>query len=224
VLQRWLEWGIDRMERGAMEVTIAGGAIRRRSVWRLPGCEQTVTQEERFSLQQDAAGALRIEQRLAIPRRLDDLPRVGLRVLLAPDLDRLEYYGRGPGENHSDRLRGYPLARYRSTAAAEHVPYVVPQACGNHTEVRWLAVTDGGGRGLQVAFDQPGEFSLNPYGDAALFKARHTKDLAPDDVLHLHLDHRQRGVGTGACGPDTLPQYRVGGGHHRFAVTVMPLR
>jgi beta-galactosidase len=32
----------------------------------------------------------------------------------------------------------------------------------------------------------------------------------------VHLDHKNRGVGTGACGPDTLPRYRIGGGRYRF--------
>jgi beta-galactosidase len=222
VLQRWLDWGLDRLERQVESVEAGGRSIERVSTWHLPGSNEVVRQRERFTLARAADatmnGSVHIEQVVEVPPALNDLPRVGLLARLSPRLDRLEYYGRGPEENHSDRLRGYPLARYRSTAEQEHVPYVVPQSCGNHAEVRWLAVTDENGRGLEVEFDRPGEFSLSRYGDAALHRARHQKDLRPDGHLHLHLDHLQRGVGTGACGPDTLPRYRVGAGKHRFAL------
>ena len=59
---------------------------------------------------------------------------------------------------------------------------------------------------------------MSRYSDAALAAARHPTDLIADDVLHLHLDHRQRGLGTASCGPDTLPAYLIGHGEHRFAL------
>ena len=49
-----------------------------------------------------------------------------------------------------------------------------------------------------------------------MFAARHTVDLTRRETIEVHLDHKNRGVGTGACGPDTLPRYRIGGGHYRF--------
>ncbi|MBW2233402.1 MAG: hypothetical protein JRH17_23735, partial [Deltaproteobacteria bacterium] len=36
------------------------------------------------------------------------------------------------------------------------------------------------------------------------------------DDIHVHLDAAVRGVGTGACGPDTLPAYRVSAGRRRW--------
>jgi beta-galactosidase len=33
----------------------------------------------------------------------------------------------------------------------------------------------------------------------------------------VHIDAAMRGMGTGACGPDTLPPYRAGPGTYRFS-------
>ena len=35
---------------------------------------------------------------------------------------------------------------------------------------------------------------------------------------------RKRGLGTASCGPDTLPQYRIPAGTHRFAYRLRPYR
>jgi hypothetical protein len=40
----------------------------------------------------------------------------------------------------------------------------------------------------------------------------------------VHADLAQRGVGTGACGPDTLPRYRIPAGRHRFRLHLRPFR
>ena len=65
--------------------------------------------------------------------------------------------------------------------------------------------------------DAPAQFSVGHFAVDDLFAARHPVDLTRLDSVELHLDHCNRGVGTGACGPDTLPQYRAGGGRYRFA-------
>jgi beta-galactosidase len=130
-------------------------------------------------------------------------------------LEGLCYYGRGPEENYVDRQFGYPLGRYDSTVDAEYVPYVVPQEHGNHTDVRWLALYDGE-IGLLFQPREPAQFSVSHFTDEDMFKARHTVDLTRRETIDVHLDYKNRGVGTGACGPDTLPQYRIGGGRYRF--------
>jgi beta-galactosidase len=52
--------------------------------------------------------------------------------------------------------------------------------------------------------------------------ATHTPDLTPRREVIVNLDVRQRGLGTGSCGPDTLDRYRIGPGDHRldFAITI----
>ena len=134
---------------------------------------------------------------------------------LAPGTRNAELLRRGPEENYVDRQFGYPLGRYDSTVDAEYVPYVVPQEHGNHTDVRWFALHDGE-TGLLFQPHEPAQFSVSHFTDEDMFKARHTVDLTRRDTIDVHLDFKNRGVGTGACGPDTLPRYRIGGGRYRF--------
>ncbi len=135
---------------------------------------------------------------------------------LSGGLEQLTYYGRGPEENYCDRNFGYPLGRYASTVDDEYVPYVTPQEHGNHTDVRWFALADDA-VGVLFQPDEPAQFSVSHFTTDDLYAARHTVDLMRSDAIDVHLDYRNRGVGTGACGPDTLPQYCIGAGAYRFA-------
>jgi len=218
VLPKWLKWNLT-----APSVEVASVAIRssRRGAFELNrtlhhsirGIDAPIRQRERWVVLGN--GDMLLMEDIVIPQALDDLPRLGLRLRLRAGLEQLCYYGRGPEENYVDRQFGYPLGRYTSTVDAEYVPYVVPQEHGNHTDVRWLALHDGE-MGLLFQPLTPAQFSVSHFTDEDMFKARHTVDLTRRETIEVHLDHKNRGVGTGACGPDTLPQYRIGGGRYRF--------
>ena len=52
------------------------------------------------------------------------------------------------------------------------------------------------------------EFSASRCTDAQLFAARHVHELEPSlDSIFVRLFDYQRGLGTGSCGPQTLPKY-----------------
>ena len=155
--------------------------------------------------------------------RCDDLPRVGVSLVLPGAFDRIEWYGRGPHESYPDRARGAALGRYTSTVAEQYVPYVRPQEHGHHTDTRWVAISDGR-RGLLVTAPTPFGFSVLDHSVAAIDAAEHDVDLVRDDATHLHLDAHMRGLGTASCGPDTLPQYLVRGRRFRWTWSVTPFR
>ncbi len=218
VLPKWLEWNLVAPRASRPSVTVRhrrDGAFELTRTLRhtLRGVAAPIRQRERWHVLGN--GEVLLSQDIVIPRALVDLPRLGLRWRLRPGLEQLQYYGRGPEENYADRAFGYPLGRYDSTVDGEYVPYIVPQEHGNHTDVRWLALHDNS-VGLLFVPDAAAQFSVSHFTPEALYAARHTVDLTRNDAIELHLDHRHRGVGTGACGPDTLPQYRVGPGRYRF--------
>jgi beta-galactosidase len=225
VLRRWLEWNLPKV-RGRTVATrrVARrdrAAIVRTVEHRLRGVSAPVRQDERVVVARD--GWLRFEERVVVPRGVDDLPRLGLEFRLDDAFERIAYYGRGPEENYSDRKSGYPLGRFAGAIDDEFVPYVVPQEHGNHTETRWLAL-ESARVGLVLVPDAPLEFSVGRYGADALFAARHPGDLTREDVVHLHVNARNRGLGTGSCGPDTLPQYRIGAGTYAFGIWMRAYR
>ena len=62
------------------------------------------------------------------------------------------------------------------------------------------------------------EFSALRYSEDQLTEARHTVDLKDNGKIYVHLDLRQRGLGTASCGPDTLEEYRIQPGRRTFTL------
>jgi beta-galactosidase len=83
----------------------------------------------------------------------------------------------------------------------------MPQEHGHKSDVRWLALTNPRGEGLQVTGAPTFEFSASHFTAGDLFQARHTYELSPRPEVYLNLDAAQRGLGTASCGPDPLPAY-----------------
>lgn len=228
-LKRWLELGLDRVEvepisgrRRAQNDGSVLVTLRRRL--HLPGSGDAADHRQQLRIRPD--GFLVVDEELTLPTTLDDLPRIGTRFEVPAELDRLEWYGRGPLETYVDRETSEQLGRWRSTVADQYVPYVLPQEHGNHTDTRWFTLTDGGGTGLLVcstnALD-PFGFTARHHHDADLYAATTVADLRASDTIEVHVDVLQRGVGTGACGPDTLPPYRVTGGPARWSFALRPV-
>jgi beta-galactosidase/evolved beta-galactosidase subunit alpha len=138
------------------------------------------------------------------------LPRRGLEWSLDPAFERVEWYGRGPGESYIDSQLHARLGRWRKTVDQLWVPYVLPQENGNHRETRWLAVRRHDGHGLLIAaIGRTFDFSLHRYTVAEIDAAKHTTDLKPAERLVLHLDDAQNGLGSNSCGWPLQDAYRL---------------
>lgn len=135
------------------------------------------------------------------------LPKVGVRMTLSSGYENLEYFGRGPEENYIDRKTSADVGVYKSTVTDQFVSkYVKPQENGNHTDVRWTALTDEDGNGIMVAADGTVESSalhvkaenINPvswtdyqYNSQTI---RHSTEVPMDEEVYLCVDAIQRGV------------------------------
>jgi len=132
---------------------------------------------------------------------LPEMPRFGMRMELPKTFDNLEYYGRGPWENYTDRNTASFMGVYSDKVANQFTwTYIRPQECGYKTDTRWIKLTNAEGKGVQVTGEQPLCFSaLNVSTeslDPGLKKMqRHTNDVIPSDTVYLHVDLKQRGVG-----------------------------
>ncbi|MGE5221115.1 MAG: glycoside hydrolase family 2 TIM barrel-domain containing protein [Omnitrophica WOR_2 bacterium] len=169
---------------------------------------------QRYSL--SPSGELSAENIVEVGNALQDLPRVGVKLVLSPALENLAWFGRGPWENYPDRKSSALVSRYHSTVTEQYVPYILPQEHGLKSDVRWLSLSDDAGHGLQVTGAPTLLFSASHFSEEDLFKARHTIDLTPRPEVMLNLDAAHRGLGTASCGPDTLDQYRLLETEYRF--------
>jgi beta-galactosidase len=104
------------------------------------------------------------------------MPEFGILMKMDADYDHLEWYGNGPEETYADRLQGAKLGLYRNKVADNMARYMVPQECGNKTEVRYAKVTDAKGRGIIFAGDKM-SFSALPYTPHEMENAMHAYEL-----------------------------------------------
>ncbi|MCC6458074.1 MAG: DUF4981 domain-containing protein [Caldilineaceae bacterium] len=148
------------------------------------------------------------------------LPRVGLTLTLPETLSQLTWYGRGPHESYTDRKESAAIGVYTSSVADQFVPYMKPQEHGNHTETRWLRLTDAEGAGLLVVADETLDFSAHHYTAEDLTAATHTHNLTRRREVILNLDARQGGLGNGSCGPGVLPAHMLLPGEFTFKFTL----
>lgn len=81
-----------------------------------------------------------------------NVPRIGMRFRLPITMDKVSWFGRGPGENYIDRASGSKVGLYSSTAGDLYVPYVRPQENGHRSDTRWVALSNGK-KGLMVLAD-----------------------------------------------------------------------
>ena len=171
---------------------------------------------EHRSLWSVSDNAIVVDETITIPEAWTDLPRIGIRFEVPSAFDRLEWYGLGPDESYPDRHLAQTVGHWLSTVMDQYHPYVRPQEYGAHEQCRWFSLKNEQGDGLKIILPKPLSFTARPHHDADLNEAETLAELRPAATTEVHIDVAMRGLGTGACGPDTLPQYRVGPGTYTF--------
>ncbi len=138
------------------------------------------------------------------------VPRLGLRMGLPTTVDRLSWFGLGPGEAYADTRAAQRVGRHSLGISELQTPYVRPQENGARADVRWAQLSRAEGPPLRVDAAEPIQVTLRPWTTEHLDAAAHRTDLVADPQWHwLNLDVAQHGIGTGACGPVELPQHAL---------------
>lgn len=127
-------------------------------------------------------------------KELGDMPEFGMMFKVDADYDHVEWYGNGPEETYVDRMRGAKLGIYRNLVQDNMSRYMVPQECGNKTEVRYAKVTDALGRGFLFAGNKM-HFSALPYTPHEMENAMHPYELPEVHYTVIRVAAEQMGVG-----------------------------
>jgi len=151
-------------------------------------------------------------------------PRIGVALRLPADLERVQWYGLGPGESYCDSKDGVRLGHWSATVDDLFFNYVFPQENGNRTDTRWGALADAYGRGMLVSAARPFDFSAHRYDVMDLTRADHTADLVPREWISLNLDLAQTGLGSNSCGPRAWPEYELKPQPFAFDIRLRPIR
>lgn len=178
-----------------------------------------------FAYSLNSAGALKVKVTFRPDTAVvKSMARLGLTFEMNDTYGNVAYLGRGDNETYSDRMQSGKIALYQTTAERMFHYYVTPQSTGNRTDVRWMKLTDEAGQGIFVDSNRPFQFSVIPFADDVLEKARHINDLERNGHVTVHLDAEQAGVGTATCGPGVQPQYRVPVTEQSFEFTLRTVK
>lgn len=158
---------------------------------------------------------------------LSEYPRAGITFPVSAQYDKAVWYGRGPQECYSDRKAGAMLGLYAQDIAKLEVMYIVPQENGNRCDTRYLGLKTSGSslKPLHIQSLEPFSFNISRFSMSDIWKQHHPSELTDltmekDGHWMVTIDAAHRGVGTAACGPDTLERYRVRPGIYRLNLII----
>ncbi|WP_430972792.1 glycoside hydrolase family 2 TIM barrel-domain containing protein [Sunxiuqinia rutila] len=217
----WKAAGINQLKQTARSVkTNSKGGT---AVVELTNGKDQKVGDVTFVYSLDKAGKLSIETQLSpVDTLVKTFARVGLTFEMQDSYNQVNYLGRGDHETQADRKQSGRIGIYQTTAERMFHYYVVPQATGNRTDTRWMNLANKAGKGLAFDSEKLFQFSVRPYADEVIEKAKHINELYRTGKVTIHLDAEQTGVGTATCGPGVLPQYEVEVKDYSFKFTVQP--
>ena len=149
-------------------------------------------------------GMIEFELHGQIGENVHWIPRLGFEFTLPRTSDKFTYYGRGPIESYRDMHHWAPIGMYESTAEQEYVNYPRPQEHGNHYGVKRLAIGK-----MEFLSDDSFECNVSRYSIEALYRAEHTDELEEDGKIHVRVDYKVSGLGSGSVGPQLMEKYRL---------------
>jgi beta-galactosidase len=159
-----------------------------------------------------------------------DAPRpqvVGTILAVVPELARLNWYGRGPGESTADRKASAFFGRYSGSVEEQVTRYERPQDTANKADTRWAALTDAMGRGLLFVAESSMYFNAQPHTPDQVADKRHWYEVPAADQVVIRVDAAQEGVQGGNWDvPDRPDRYTITPERGPFEVTfcIAPLR
>ena len=176
-------------------------------------------------------GAVKVTQKMTVDPQAKVSPmfRFGMQMQMPKSFETVEYYGRGPIENYSDRNHSTDLGIYRQSVDEQFYSYIRPQENGTKTDIRWWKQLNAANRGLQIVADAPFSASALHYTIESLDDGwgkdqRHSPEVEEADLTNLCIDKAQMGLGcVNSWGAWPLSQYQVPYADYEFSFVLTPV-
>lgn len=169
-----------------------------------------------------------------------EMPRMGLNMQLAPALNLVHWYGRGPHENYIDRKAAAFMGSYSATLSNMKFDYGRPQENGYRTDTKRLKLTNSNGLGLafigipKFSFGvhnnttddyDDGDWKNTKYKDAdGKSLNSHLTKIKPRALVNLNIDYRQMGVGgDNSWGAKPHKQYLIRPKDYSYSFIIQPI-
>ncbi|MBP2830662.1 DUF4981 domain-containing protein [Aquimarina sp. U1-2] len=230
-----------------------GGSIQRSGIWKKAGENKTLTS---FKFNKKESGAFEVKTSYLVANdnasinldytifgdgmilvnnrfyiqdnsNLPYLPKYGMQMQVSKSLNSLQWLGRGPHENYTDRKLGAAVGLYQQTVIEDYHHYIRPQESSNKTDVRWCLISNKNGTGLYISGVSSNlSVSAWPYTTEDINNASHTYDLKTRDFITLNIDHIQMGVGgDDSWSKNALPhkEFRVPTQNYEYSYILKPV-
>lgn len=181
--------------------------------------ENIITTEQVFEI--NGYGDVIISSNIQTSEAVKTMPKVGTQILLNKQFENVKYFGKDT-ENYPDRNSSGKTNVYSTKASSFFELHEEPQDNGNHSETRWVAMSDVKGMGLFVTSDELFNFSIYQYSDENLSVAERINQMELADYWTFNIDHRQAPLGTATCGPGSLEKYLINDDIYEYTIRIRP--
>ncbi|WP_282136700.1 glycoside hydrolase family 2 TIM barrel-domain containing protein [Seonamhaeicola maritimus] len=146
------------------------------------------------------------------------LARVGLKMALASGIENMEWFGRGPHENYTDRKVSAHIGKYQADVTDLFTPYLLPQSNGARTDIQWLKTSfiDKSKPSIEIVSDEKFTFSALHYDDKDFDVAMRPEFMTLRKETILCLDAEMLGIGNSSVGAKTLWKYHIPVKNYQF--------
>ncbi|WP_303316258.1 glycoside hydrolase family 2 TIM barrel-domain containing protein [Flavivirga abyssicola] len=172
------------------------------------------------------SGEVKIDYNVAIDESAPNAARIGMTFDISNSYGKkVTYFGKGPQANYQDRNYAAEVGLYSANAKTMSYHYAYPQEYGNRTGTRWFKVYNASGNGVLVKGENLLNFSVVPHSIENLQEANHMNELKDREVLTVHVDLKQMGVGgndTWSSRAQSLEPYRIKPGTYKYSFYLVP--
>ncbi|MBQ9547487.1 MAG: chitobiase/beta-hexosaminidase C-terminal domain-containing protein [Bacteroidales bacterium] len=164
-----------------------------------------------------ATGDILMSSDLMLSETVKSLPRVGLQMVVDKRFDTVQWMG-SDIESYFDRRGAMRLGSHTQPAQSLFHRYMRPQEAGSRLDTRWLSLAKDDVALFVNMIDTSFSFSVYPYDDMEMSRAKSFSKLRTIDGWTLNVDARMSGVGSALGGIDIASDALVSGHKHHFAV------
>jgi hypothetical protein len=184
-----------------------------------PNGGNVLTTEQVFEI--NGYGDVIISNNIQTSEVVKTMPKVGTQILVNKEFDNVKFFGKDT-ENYPDRNSSGKTNVFTKKAESFFELHEEPQDNGNHSETRWVAMSDAKGQGLFVTSDELFNFSIYQYSDENLSVAERINQMETADYWTFNIDHRQAPIGTATCGPGSLEKYLINDDIYEYTIRIRP--
>jgi len=194
--RKYAVWKDPGLKLASLESEMVDGLAVVKAVYDLRNASGKLTMTYRVNNE----GALEVTESLSAAGEQPNLFRFGMQMPMPVGFENIKYYGRGPGENYSDRNDEAFLGIYEQTVTSQFYSYIRPQENGTKTDIRWWQLTNAAGKGIVVMAEEPFSASALHYTVESLDEGprkhnMHSEEVDPANLTNFLIDKAQMGLG-----------------------------